>query len=345
MVQYETLIPYMWGANSAACFICAIFTIIAIYYQCCKKPDPKQNQELLSVKYSATIAMILFTITCGIQNMTVSYLTYSMGFQVFQIITQFFWIMAQASCCFMFMSRLKQTFQNTKYQLTKTTISIFYGALIIFILLNFAIWALFEIIYNTSHISDSTAFRINAILLTIANVLDFGIGSWIVYSYSAKLLQCMQQFNDDLQQNIAVVAMSDRSDSIHLSSTQRIILTIMTKLSLISFLAIGATQIYLISELILYSLVDLRDKGNSFYLLWYSITIILQSFCSAMNVICIFVSLEFAEPFYGKVCCKAHSCCGKVCNFYAKRKMKQVVEMNFYHKIDTDYMQYDTDEY
>lgn len=344
MVQYEQLIPFMWATNSVACIICITFTVMAIYFQNCRKNvNPEQNSEVLSVKYSATMAMILFSITCGVQNVTVSYLSYSIGFQIFQIVTQCSWLIAQISCCFMFIFRLRQTFKNTKWAISKTTISMFYVSLFIFMLINIAIWTIFTITYNTSDIPDITAFKINSILTIIVNIMDSIISFCTVYLYSSKLLQCMEKFNDDLYTNIATIAqrnndaMSGGGRGIRLSSTQKMLVELMTKLFLISFLALGSTQIYLISQVILYSMVKLRNDGDPLYFTMYFITIILQSFSCVINTICIYTTFDFSEKFYNNLCSKAHGCFAFCCSNYAKRRMNKAVELNFYHRVDPDY--------
>ena len=208
----------------------------------------------------------------------------------------------------------------------------FYFCVILFFIGNVIIWAIVGFVYNTSYFELSKAFKIDAGLYAVLQILDLILSVILIHLFLGKLLSFMQQFNDRDSFRI-----DDNSSSYQytLTSEQRSIVDIMTKTFILSLFVIISTQISLISNTFLYLMVGYRDY--KIYMIFYIIQTMISSVNCIMSSICIFLNFDFGGYIYHKLLChKIHIYFSILFKNYSKQKIIDQMRNEHYQQLDED---------
>ena len=122
-------------------------------------------------------------------------------------------------------------------------------------------------------------------------------------------------------------------DGLHNKSEK--LLNKITKYCVLCITAVSSTQIVNLYQVIIFLIIDdaeSNDKGDGTFheLMIISVHRALMTIDMLINVICLFLTTNYSETYYGKYCSGWHNCIKKCCNkcahsnFMKKRTNKQL---------------------
>eukprot|EP01084_Bolivina_argentea_P189425 325743_1 len=217
------------------------------------------------------------------------------------------WRIGSVFVYILFIKRLQSTFRNTAYATRNIYFVIFYVGCILFILANtfgYVIYAL----EDKGKISPQFLLSTWTAIIAIEQVIDLCLSISSISLFVHKLWLM----------NIDIVKEENNPLDNDLNQKQVKIIKAVSKITVLSSVAIISSQLFLISEAII-SIYD-RQKGYSWETsaLPTRISRLYLPIDCIINIVCIELSFDFANKPYHRLCC----CLDFICNAIATRKAK-----------------------
>lgn len=213
----------------------------------------------------------------------------------------------------LFIKRLQHMFNDTKYRISNTIFIIFYCIIAIFLLLLVGIDICFYF-FVRGYLTQPVYYELAAICLLCTEITDLllSVGLIIVFVHKLRLLNIEIGLNHSYQYDDIDVR-SSNSDNISLTNQQYKIITTMSKVTILSAVAIISTHCYFIYQGIMFWM-------NAPLIMDIIRYISLPLDCT-INAICVVLNFDFAEDVYHRLCCCCHYCCSKLCAYKAKKEI------------------------
>ena len=217
----------------------------------------------------------------------------------------FLWSLGTLSIYFLFIKRLQITFDGTKYSLPAKTYKMLYLGCALFEF----IWCLAGICYylKLGHILEPAEYDQIAVVSNVtALIIDLVTSITIIILF----IQRLRKLNIEVGSGTI-----NKAENSSLNKSQMKIVLSMSKVTILSCVAILSTQSYLIYCGLLYSAGQPEIPNNIRY--------ILVSLDCVINSICVVLSFDFADEWYHKLCCCCECCCTRLCAYQAKREFNR----------------------
>eukprot|EP01084_Bolivina_argentea_P109254 195260_1 len=221
---------------------------------------------------------------------------WTLGLQINSAIEHISWHLAQTFTYLLFIYRIYYAFENTKYK-TKSYIYtiLIIGAVIffmecIFLLVTYSL-------YRYKVISYDLLDTLNTIELISKSLIDLMLSIGMIKLFISKLLQISNEIKTS----------SDIDDFQH-----KILLSIATKISILSIIALISTQILILSAAINCIVYIFSDDYYVEVFFYHEINVTYMTVCdSTINIICIYLTLPYndSKKLYNKLCHGCDSLC------------------------------------
>lgn len=264
-------------------------------------------------------------------------------------ITSITWATANSFVYLTFMKRMRNVFKNTAYRSPKST----YIMLCILIFIYFNCEVTFFILEIDDEISkhglsDDFKFRIETFVAVIEVFADVSISFFLTTLFCKKLMavalatfdrdDLYDQFRDSLQSK----SRQSLSAEIKVSSTQKNLLNIVTKQTVLAAIGTMTTQIWLLYyvPLVMIWSYGKDNTHNLLYLLHIiSEAVVVTDMC--INTLCVLLAFAYFKNYYKSLCGYCHQCCLKRCIHITQKKIatelsenQYQLELNSYHRLE-----------
>ena len=232
---------------------------------------------------------------------------------VINAIWTFSWRFGCLSLYLLFTKRLQFTFDNTSI-IYKTSNIIYYIIYILCILFIASSMAQFieYVLYFDYHESHNQYNMVEIIGTIITVIIDLLLSIGLIGLYIRKLWQLNNQVANPFPLRHEI------------NSAQTMILNAIGKITILSTLAIISSQLLLIFQTVMY-FQNISVANEVTFLIWF----MLNDLDCIINVFCIFLSFDFNEDLYHKICGNLHICCYKICRIvYSKTHKRNALELN-----------------
>ena len=271
------------------CSFCAFISVILGLFICLVYFH--NNKKIGSMKWSL-LAILMFSTT-------------NIGFPFFysSIVTSAY-LPAAMDLCWSFgtifvyillLKRFQKTFEHTKYDTftsQRRNIYIFYSFCFIFVILDMISKALF---LRADKISTEEYSIYTLIVTIIQQLIDFTLSFGLIGLFVHKL-KCL---NKDIEYSKSVAIYVNHKETYEQSQYK--ILNILSKVTLLSIIVIVSSQLYLLYRTSIFVLASFYNHDISDLEVW-----VLHGYLSidcVINAICIFLSFDFNNKCYTKICC------------------------------------------
>eukprot|EP01084_Bolivina_argentea_P127038 224754_1 len=225
------------------------------------------------------------------------------------------WQAGTGSIYYIFIKRLHRTFNQTKYDITTNIYTaltcgcIFFFVIQIILLITWYYSMIYYISTNTLHI-------IVAVTVIVEQLLDFLLSVSFLMIFIKKL----RALNIDIGLNylsydLELNDMKSVQNST-LNKQQLVIIKSLSKITILSCIAIISTQCFFIYEGILYWL-DAPLRLNA-------IRYIAMSLDCMINSICVILNFDFADGWYISLCKSCDCCLTTICTYDAIKKQNNL---------------------
>ena len=271
------------GVSALISMVLTIFVFL-VYF--------RTQKRIRSIKWSI-LSMVMFFLTSAGLPFYYSILLPSPYLTISLLLC---WTFGTIFVYILFLKRFQKTFENTKYDtLTskKYKIYIFYTLCVIFIILDIISKILYILPENL--VTDYEFNLYTLIISIIEQIIDLILSIGLIGLFVNKL-RCL---HDDIEYSKRVSIRANNQQQYEQSQFK--ILIIISKVTLLSTIAIISSQLYLLYKTIFYILESFYGFDVSNIDIW-----IFDGFLpisSALNTICIFLSFDFNHKWYVKVCC------------------------------------------
>eukprot|EP01084_Bolivina_argentea_P302683 522491_1 len=330
----------------AIAFCMVIFLILLDYTQ-----NKNKIAATKFIKHSTFLSIIMYmcsstTIVCF--NLFIDVLS-TWGSIALQITQGTFYRIAQILLYVVFVKRLQHSFRNTKYTPSITLFSIFYILIIMFILVYISKNVYFGLcqIYNNSErycdfglIGDveATCSAIIDIILTTLIISTFVRKLWLlnidlIYVDHGNINEPIMNESDlTIDRDISITTKSNTLSS--LNDRQKVVISIMSKITLLSFIALISTQIviYLGVAMFFYDTFNEDYYANLFSTFqtgYWAVNSIICTFCIALM-------FDFALYWYEILCACPNTYCIACCYRLGQKQVKKAKKRCERYSLVTD---------
>eukprot|EP01084_Bolivina_argentea_P194312 333363_1 len=147
---------------------------------------------------------------------------------------------------------------------------------------------------------------------------------WI-YLFTKKLFQLFIDIEINKQHNVPLIHQKIRSYSAHsiqLNLEQISVISVATRCTILSIMALFSTQIFYIYYSVLF-VIYVYTKNKILYEEMWKVYLLLWWFAILVNAITIFLNLDSTFSMYSLCCVRAHECCEICCERLAKKQVKR----------------------
>jgi len=342
-----------------AAFVVCLSLLLYLYYRFCIREVQIETPQLLvyalfGISLNCLTSMSVVVMQFFESGTSIFHQTTEISLNLFRMAQIFVWLL--------FIRRLKVSFNGTKYKTSPFVYRVFYFLIFLFVtssIIYSFIFALYKIV--AVPVVSHLVFSINVqVSLWLQQWIDLTMSGGLLYLYWSKLrrlnmdiamtdgaqLKQIERYSEKRREFSRSEPSSKRSSSrqtprpslvtaeenvsaeplklvVTFNRRQQQILRVMSKMTLLSALAIGATQfmaLYLATYLELYLLGlidDVREWAQWGAVMW-AVTVIINS-------LCMFMSFDFADKMYISCCGTLHRCCFECCKSCVGHSIKNHV--------------------
>eukprot|EP01084_Bolivina_argentea_P125451 222268_1 len=219
------------------------------------------------------------------------------------------WRLGTATVYVMFIKRFQRTFGDTKYDISNTLYKLMYILCILFVLLG--------VILNLYIFHGQSLFLVFLIVLnTFSQVIDLTLSILLIGLFIYKLFL----LNVDIGSNY--FDQNEMSNNTSLHYKQVSILNAISKITVLSIMAVVTTQIVFLLEAIRFT--DKLQANYNAAKEMYGIEEILYVIDILINSLCVIGSFDFMDPYYRYTpCATIDLCCNRVCRYITRKKQSR----------------------
>ena len=209
-----------------------------------------------------------------------------------------FWRLGSTFLYILFIKRLQLTFKDTLYPMKNTkALIVFYIGCFVFVLLDIIGYVVYYS-YSTDSISEHTLSIWWSAIVTIAQIIDLMLSSYSIALFVRRIWMLTIDIGDNIDKQ-----------SVHsINDGQLIIIKAVSKITILSSIAIISSQIFLLFEASLFGLRyknGYTDEVSLGYDIWW---MYLPIDC-IINALSIYLSFDFNDGCYKKMCFCLDGCC------------------------------------
>ena len=250
----------------------------------------------LSAVFYATLAWKLQT-TSSFESLYIARMLYSL-----------FWVTGTISIYILFIERLQITFLGTNHAISSYVYYGLYFGCALFLLHWFG-FATCYYLQLTKTITSTQYYFAEGITTTIGLIIDFVLSVSIIAIFIQKLKELSIEVGANGNDKLL------NKDS--LSRSQMKIVSSMSKVTILSTVAIVSTQCLFLLSATMYWMQT--TELNNFQVMLLVIDAIVNSICVVLN-------FDFAGKWYRRMCCCCDYCCAKLCAYQTEQKWNQYKE-------------------
>ena len=311
---------------SLSTFICIFSFCISTYY------TVKDNTiQIKSIKCSSIFSLISFLLssllqciilyTTNITNTSKNHNKYRL-LEIILVSNLIIWSMAQILMYILFTLRLYHTFKGTILQIQHKTLSNIKITFSLFLSL-FIMYCIISILAYYDIIPWSSYSIISSIITIIIEISDLSLSIILIHMFIMRLFKLLILNSNEKDITIIDGTSNDKQFQINLNIDQTSILALVVKYTVLSFITIISSQIFLIS-CINRSISLMTNEDH------YQNGLILFSICFTVNCcinsVCILLNFKFSHSWYIYICCICEKCGNGICKKNAMKKIKNQYE-------------------
>ena len=276
-----------------------VILVISICYNHLEK-----SLEFIAIWSIITIAFLGGS--CGILAWRLQAIDSFIKWYVLNILYGILWASGTLCIYILFIKRLQLTFYGTKYDISKIVYKTLYFGCTLFIII-FLIPETCYYLRLQDIITVNQYNNIAVVTIVCEQIIDFALSVSLLIIF----LQRLRRLNIETGVNHGNVG-----KDLALNRLQIKIVSSMSKVTILSSVAIVSTQIFLIYIGVLYWLGEPEMLNNIRYAL------LALDVC--INSICVILNFDFANIWYHRLCCCCAYCCNKICAYKARKQMNDL---------------------
>ena len=266
-----------------------------------QEKEQKIQKQFMHFSILSITLYTLCLLFAMIYNLPLSPQTMDEGIQnIFLILAQQSWNMAQIFCYLIFTLKLKYCFKNTKYEINQKYFRYFYISIASFGACNFLLSL--TIILQSVDVISLYQF---VIITMIESIIKLIISVFLSISMIYLFIHALFQISVDSDYGHSSF---DESTSSSVDKFEQAMAEISIKLSVLSFWSLVSTQIFVVIPVFIYIiwLAIGVDDGLSkiIAILWFYNFI--WVICNSINVTCLFLNLPISIQRYNRICHQCH---------------------------------------
>ena len=294
--------------------------------------------SIIAISMYAISSILVFIYFILIPNGTIN--PGDINDHLFQISWGLFWRLGQAFLYLLCLERLKHSFKNTKYASSHKTFCLFYIGIFMILITYIIKSSIYCYLYNHNHDEDTDSLYaiVGDIDMGITQIIDLLLSIAIMTLFLNKLYKLNVDLTDinylngshQIMTHSLSINSSRRNNynirnkkrKLSLNQRQKSVIGIMAKITLLSFIALLSSQIFLFLGGALYFAEILGSTNQTIQLLWS-----LGTGYFAINTLIISASIalsfDFSYKWYKKIC-RFNKICVKCCTWSTKKKITKV---------------------
>ena len=290
---------------NACCYISVVIHILLVIYIF----NNHIEQSMKFIARWSILSISLLASSCIILAWRLETKNLFIEMYIINVLFGILWALGTVSIYILFIKRLHLTFYGTKWNISKNMYRLLYFGCALFLM----VFIMADISYYMKlggTISENNYTDMAVLNIILQQIIDFVLSITLMTIF----IQRLRRLNIEIgvNDNNFDKNKSIQSDST-LNKSQMMIVSSMSKVTILSCVAIISTQVFLIYEGIIYWLGTPVMLNNIRYLL-------VALDCS-INSICVVLSFDFANRFYNRLCCCCDYGCQRLCTYQAKKQL------------------------